>query len=302
MFDSRLSFAHFIYTRYSMMPAQFLKKLAKKRISFRESQGDLKLLRSISEGTYPDDKPGDPSFHAYAAVVNTTDEFAAQALDIPELIPFNNRLADIQDEYMPSYPPTSPVTSAFFAGWMAFDARDPGTGVTLGELFAGYFQHMPGFEYLEKAMLALNDSRCSFYEVIDVSQEGLTLWDILGQREIPGWNSSGYAGRKGEIWYVRLLPSFREGLARSVTLNTPYVFRNSSRGVWETFFQRYQNSEAGKLQSLRDFLKYGQSFGYWLEFVHQAFVNYTGNMILISGVPDIPDSLPHRDPKRNLQF
>jgi len=54
------------------------------------------------------------------------------------LIPSNNQLADIQEEYMPSYPPMSPVTSAFFAGWMVLDARDSFTRATLGELFVPY--------------------------------------------------------------------------------------------------------------------------------------------------------------------
>ena len=48
-------------------------------------------------------------------------EFAGKVLGFPELIVFNNQLADLQEEYMPSYPPMSPVTSAFFAGgwcWM----------------------------------------------------------------------------------------------------------------------------------------------------------------------------------------
>jgi hypothetical protein len=37
-----------------------------------------------------------------------------------------------------------------------------------------------------------------------------------------------------------------------------------------------------------------------LEFVHQAFMGYTGNMIQVTGVPDDPASLPHFDSKRRL--
>jgi hypothetical protein len=81
---------------------RLLKKVSGQRFTFKGSQADLELLRSIDEGTCANAKPGDPSFHAYAAAVNVAHGFAAQALDILELIPFNNQLANIQEEYMPS--------------------------------------------------------------------------------------------------------------------------------------------------------------------------------------------------------
>jgi len=279
---------------------RLLKKVSGQPFTFKGSQADLELLRSIFEGTYANAKPGDPSFHAYAAAVNVANEFGSQALDILELIPFNNQLADIQEEYMPSYPPMSPVTSAFFAAWMVLDARDFMTGVTLGELLVHHLQQVDKYDYLLKAMVALNQSLCSFYEVTEVGKHGVNLWDIVSQREMACWNSSGYPGRKGEIWYARLLPPFMEGANRSVVMNTPYVFQEGTRRTWENFYQRYLLSDFGATHSWRDYLKYGKSLGYWLEFVFQAFKGYTGNMILVTGVPDDPVSLPHSHPKHRL--
>jgi len=96
------------------------------------------------------------------------------------------------------------VTSAFFAGWMVLDAQDAFSGATLGELFVQYLQHAGEYQYVQKAMATLNDSYSSFYEVTDVGAYGLRLWDIAGKREIQCWNSSGYRGDNGEIWYTRL--------------------------------------------------------------------------------------------------
>src|SRR5204862_122763 len=110
---------------------RLLKKVLARRFTFHGSQADLELLRSIYAGTYANTKPGDPSFHAYAATLNMANDFASQVLDILDLIPFNNQLADLQEEYMPGYPPMSPVTPAFFAGWMVLDARDAFSGMTL---------------------------------------------------------------------------------------------------------------------------------------------------------------------------
>jgi hypothetical protein len=279
---------------------RLLKDIARHRFTFAESRADLELLRSIHQGTYADTKPGDPSFHAYAAALNTANEFATQAMDFPELTPFNNQLVDIQEEYQPSYPPLSPVTSAFFTGWMVLDARDSFTKMTLGDLFVYYLSQVNKFDYVQKAMTGLNDSFCSFYEVLEVDIQGLMLWDLAGKQEVRCWCSSGYSGGKGEIWYVRVVPPLVEGSNRSVTMGTPYVFRDSSHHRWEDFFQRYLASGNGGDRSLRAYLKHGKSLGYWLEFVFQAFTGYTGNMILATGVPDDPASLPHYDPGHKL--
>jgi hypothetical protein len=279
---------------------KLLKKVLGHRFTFETSRDDLKLLRSIYEGTCANTKPGDPSFHAYAAAVNTTSEFASQALDILELIPFNNQIADLQEEHMPSYPPMSPVTTAFWASWMVFDAHDSFTGVTLGGLFAQYLRHVGGFDHLQKAMDPLNDSFCSFYEVTEVGAEGVKLWDIASRQEFQCWNSSGYPGCEGEVWYARLLPPFVKGANRWVTVSTPYVFREGDRRKWEAFFQRYLGSKYSAGHPLRDYLKYGKSLGYWLEFLFQAYAGHTGNMILVTGVPDDPASLPHSDPRHKL--
>jgi hypothetical protein len=277
-----------------------LKQVLSQRFTFEVNQADLELLRFIAEGNDVNGKPGDPSFHAYAATLNLANEFATQALDILELVPFNNQLADLQEKYTPSYPPMSPVTSAFFAGWMVLDARDSFTGLTLGEVFAHYLQHTSKMEYLRKAIGALNGSCCSFYEVTEVDSHGIKLRDIADEREVQSWNSSGYSGRAGEIWYVRLLPPFVAQSNRWVTMNTPYVFRRSRRQTWQAIFERYQHSEFGAGHSLREYLKHGKSLGYWLEFIFQAFEDYTGNMILVTGVPDNPASLPRSHPEDKL--
>jgi len=284
----------------SSKTVKLLKKVLDHRFTFEKSQADLELLRSIHGGTYANTKPGDSSFHAYVAALNTAIEFTLQAVDILELIPFNNQIFDLQEEYMPSYPPMSPVTKAFWASWMVLDAQDSFTGVTLGGLFAQYLQHTGSFDYLQKAMGPLNDSFCSFYEVTDVNDQGVKLWDIAGRQELDCWNSSGYPGCEGEVWYVRLLPPFSEQAKRSVTTGTPYVFRDGDRRKWEQFFERQQRSLVVGGHSLRDYLKSGKSLRYWLEFVFQAFAGYTGNMILATGVPDDPASLPHSNPMHKL--
>jgi hypothetical protein len=67
---------------------RLLRKALGRHYTFDASQGDLEVLRTLLAGTCGASKPGDPSFHAYAAAVNVANEFASQALDILELILF----------------------------------------------------------------------------------------------------------------------------------------------------------------------------------------------------------------------
>lgn len=55
---------------------------------------------------------------------------------------------------------------------------------------------------------------CSIYKVMNVGAESVRLWDIVGKQEARCWNSSGYPGRKGEVWYIWLVPPFVGGFNR----------------------------------------------------------------------------------------
>lgn len=135
---------------------------------------------------------------------------------------------------------------------------------------------------------------------MSVGDNRLKLWDVVAQKEHSCWNSSGYSGEIGEVWYVRLLPPIPDRSDCWVTLNTPYVFREGGRRPWEEFFKRAISSADGPKSGLRDFLKQGKFLGYWLEFVFQAYFNHTGNAIFVAGVPDRPHSLPHSEGGRRL--
>src|SRR4051812_3629676 len=74
--------------------------------------------------------------------------------------------------------------------------------------------------------------------------------------------------------------------------NRQYALRlpRGGRQTWEDFFRRHGGPDTGNDQVLRDYLKFGKRLGYWLEFVFQAYAGHTGNMILVTGVPDDPGS------------
>ena len=45
--------------------------------------------------------------------------------------------------------------------------------------------------------------------------------------------------------------------------------------------------------SYHHLMKYGLEKHYWMEYVTLAYVNFTSDMILLTGIPDQPTTLPH---------
>ncbi len=281
------------------MKDRILNEILNRSYRFPESKDELETVKAIHDGTFESGGFGDPNFHCYAAVLNAVGEFATQALDSPHLSEFNNILADAQEEYMPGYPPMSPVTTSFFHAWMTLDVPIAPGGPTIGKLFGQWLRDKNSFSYLWKALDNLNRTYSSFYEVMGVGgDETVQLSDILEQRVFQCWNSSGYSGRTGELWYVRVLPPSLEGAKCSVTVSTPYVFRNESRESVETFFRRCSSKDASF--DVVEYLKHGAFPHYWLEYVFQAYVDHTGEAIYVEGLPDDAAGRPHADGGKDL--
>ena len=153
--------------------------------------------------------------------------------------------------------------------------------------------------FAPKGVSALNDSHCAFYEVRGVDSGEVRLWDIAGRREFQCWNSSGYAGRKGEVWFVRVLPPLLETGEHSVTMNSLTSSWREAAGLGKTFraLPAFQNRFQCRAAGLPEVWAIP---GLWLEFVVQAYVNHTGNAIFVMGFPDRPDSMPHSEHCRKL--
>ena len=65
----------------------------------------------------------DPLHAAYTAVQNLTSLFAETVSAFDELDPYSQIVGDAQDEYLPDFPPVSPLTLSYFTCWAFFDVR-----------------------------------------------------------------------------------------------------------------------------------------------------------------------------------
>jgi len=146
------------------------------------------------------------------------------------------------------------------------------------------------------ALENISASRMGIYEHVGPVGSHLRLKELVTGQEIVCECITGYQGRKGELWYVRLLPPLLPDLASlHITFTTPYVLIQSSKKDWLSFFERIlpatgAGAEAAQLHRL---MKVGPNRHYWNEFVFKAYHHHQHDAIFLAGIPDMEATLPH---------
>jgi hypothetical protein len=110
--------------------------------------------------------------------------------------------------------------------------------------------------------------------------------------------ASGYRGKPGELWYVRLCPP-PPGLADyHVPFTTPYVLIGATKTDWTAYLKKSLLGSADTRKALHEFLKFGKAARSrkpdesWNEFIFEAY-HHQSDAIFLTGLPDVKGSLPH---------
>jgi len=248
------------------------------------------------------DGGADPEFALYASVQQMVSLFAELLLQLPELRTFRNLLEKLEEDYMPSYPPTSPITGSYFAMWTQCDLRVSEGGETLAGLFAelgGVFGFSADYLALAKT---LADSRMGIYEHCGFKNGSICLRELVTDKEVSFVGSSGYVGNKGELWWVRAVPP-PFALTCWVGMGTPYVLRDPGQAEWLAMFARngIRSGEVGVERRLEQFLKFGPKPRYWSELIFEGYCGHNSGAIFLQGLPDVSESRPH-SPDFNPSF
>jgi len=236
----------------------------------------------------------EPAFALYASVQQMVSLFGELLLQMPELRIFRQRLQKLEDDYMPSYPPTSPITGSYFAMWTQCDLRAGEGGETMAGIFAE-IGSLFGFsaDYLALAK-TLADSRMGIYEHCGLKNGSISLRELVTDKEFSFVGSSGYVGNTGELWLVRAVPP-PLAFTYWVGMGTPYVLRSPARSGWLDLFARndIRNGEVGVERRIERFLKFGPKPRYWSELIFEGYCGHNSGAIFLQGLPDVPESRPH---------
>jgi hypothetical protein len=236
----------------------------------------------------------DPIHAAYAFVQHITSFFAEGVSQLPEMKKYAKIVIKAEDEYMPSGPPMSPLTTSFFTTWALYDLRFDGTDTLASCLIESndvVGMNPDQFDALKK----MAASRMGIYEQIGMDGPFVRLREVITDTEYTCHNASGYRGRPSELWYVRLLPPLLPDHARYyIAFTTPYILM-ASKDDWLQFLRRClsQSRFGADNDGLHRFLKYGPDANYWNEFVFKGYHHHQSDAIFLAGIPDLKATLPH---------
>lgn len=239
----------------------------------------------------------DPQHAIYANTLNLITLFGDEMSTLPPLHRINDFLAKWQDTYQPSFPPFSPITTTYFACWSLLDVTFGVDKETVGTCFLSLIDRLHLDPVQVEAARNMDQSRMGIYQVLQGKGKFIFLRELVTDRRITAYSSSGYEGNPGDILFVRLVPPLVNTLVYSVMLTTPYRLVMQSTQDWLGYFERHniQPGTVGVEARLNRHMKYGKNPTYWSEYIFYGYCNYEPDVVFLTGFPDQPHTLPHHD-------
>ncbi len=266
-------------------------ELRKEAVSIENA---LDAVKQATTGRSSQGEPLDPLHAVYVAVQNVTSLFAERVSGYPEFKPYYQAAAHAEDEYLPSGPPMSPLTGSYFTTWAFFDLRFGPDQETIGTCLLDVGDLLGLGPDVTDAIRRLSDTRMGVYEHTGTRGGRCLLKELITDDEFECDVPAGYLGRPGELWYVRLCPPI-EPLDYHVVLTTPYILMGFGKADWTAYLSKSLIGLTGpeKRRRLFELLKYGREPNHWNEFIFLAYHHHQFDAIFLTGLPDVPGSLPH---------
>jgi hypothetical protein len=284
------------------------KKLASRFSKGKKQLGDLRRQAAADFGRVPRDvktvqalvRSGhDPLHAAYVAAQNFTSFFAEAVSQFPEINPYCHLVGTAQDEYMPGGPPMSPLTMSYFTTWAFFDVRFGPDGETIGSCLLDVADLLEMDPFMVETIRRFQGCRMGIYEQCGTEDARCRLKELVTDDEFTCHVASGYGGKPGELWYVRLCPPLHDLVDYHVVFTTPYVLTGFSKADWTAYLNKSLPEAADPRKAMHEFLKFGKAANsrkpneFWNEFVFQAYHHHQSDAIFLMGLPDVKGSLPH---------
>jgi hypothetical protein len=285
-------------------------KLATRLRKAKKLLGDLRRQVAIDFSKIPRDLQGkvtldtpgyDPLHAAYIAAQNFTGFFMEEVTKFPEFDSYWKIYGPTQKEYMPSGPPISPLTKSFFTTWAFFDLRSGPDGETIGTCLLDVAELLEMDPFMVETIRQFQDSRMGIYEHCGVADGRWRLRELVTDGEFRCHNSSGYQGKPGELWYVRLCPPLLDLVDYHVAVTTPYVLIGTTKADWMAYINKNLLGSTDTQKALHDFMKFGKAAKSrradrsWSEFVFQAYHHHQFDAIFLAGLPDVKGSRPNAE-------
>lgn len=239
----------------------------------------------------------DPLHAVYISTQNLVSLVAEGISMFPALDPYAKIAGKSEDDYMPDGPPFSPLTRSYFTAWAFFDLQFGPDRETIGSCIEELGAILAIPTEMQDVIHTMTASRMGIYEHCGHQGSMALLQDIVDQKTYRCFTGSRYRGKKGQLWFIRLMPPFLGVGDYHVGFTTPYVL-SSQRREWEDYLNRTVQKipKKGPMsieQSVELLFKYGLNNNYWNEYIFQSYYNSETTAIYLTGIPDQPESMPH---------
>ena len=279
---------------------KFLKRLPKKRKLVSELRQAaaviLDAIKALKKGKtirLGGGEPLDPLHTVYLAVQHAASIFAERVSVLDEFEPYYEIVVKAEDEYMPSGPPMSPLTRSYFTTWAFFDLRFGPYKETLGKCLLDAGTMLSFDAKVMDAIRTCSESRMGIYELEKLKGGRCLLRELITEEQFECHVPTGYQGQVGELWYGRVLPPIPTGQVPRVpddALRPAELWQGGLDRLPEEVTARFEGARGMRLAY---FLKHGREPNQWNEFIFQAYHHHQFDAIFLTGLPDVPGSLPH---------
>ena len=224
--------------------AKLIKRLGRNRrltAGFRQESGLIgNALEALKHGSAARSRRGDtldPLHAVYVAVQNVSSVFAERVSVLPEFDPYYRVVLDAQENYMPSGPPWSPLTSSYFTTWAFYDLRFGPDRETIGTCLLDVGERFGLGPGEAEAIRLMSETRMGIYEHAELKGGRCLLRELITDDEFECSSPAGYLGRPGELWFVRLCPPI-DPADYHVALTTPYLLMGFGKADWTAYLSK----------------------------------------------------------------
>jgi hypothetical protein len=236
-----------------------------------------------------------PAHALYVYAQNQMSVLSEQVTQLRGMSRFVDLVGTAEDEYLPSGPPMSPLTTSYFTCWAMFDACIGLRRETIGSCTVALASEIGLNPDLLRLIKAMQESRMGIYFLQGFEEDCAVLREMVTGIECRAIVPSGYRGGEGELWFVRVLPPPLPGRSPHVVFTTPYLILKPGPEEWLAYFARTlpKIDAANEVRAYERLMKYGPDRNYWNEYIFEAYVNHRAEVIFIAGLPDVEESRPH---------
>jgi hypothetical protein len=217
--------------------------------------------------------------------------------ELPELNRHAQLYEDLADEFMPAFPPVSPVTMTFLQNLVLFDVGFGLDRESVGDILLSLAPLLKLPPHVIAYLQDLTKGHFGLYRQLGpMSDDHLLLVDLVTGKEHRTFDCNGYGGEDGDLWLARLVTDHHRDATRHLCITTPYILTSSEK-EWRAWLDRHAIGDAA---SYRDAMKPGPDRAFWLEFIMQGYAGVAPRdaAIYLRGVPDRADTRPHADSGR----